>query len=206
MSKKRGIWGFGSPLSRVRDWCKRTTGRYSRFAGAGDLRMAGRENRSEVVRPIVHVDFDGGLVEFKQFIQVLRIGDRVRVFCDDGVIEAEKISPKLFKLIYVVETTGSIHGLESQLSLISKGLGSNAELSWIAHPLQCGPLPILLTNSSGKNDSSEISLIRSQPERIERGEHRRVGKAFFHFPFIFQLSALAILLSAAVPALCGFLL
>jgi hypothetical protein len=55
------------------------------------------------------VDFDGGLVGFKQFIEVLRIGDRVRVFCDDGVIEAEKISPKLFKLIYVAETTGSIH-------------------------------------------------------------------------------------------------
>jgi len=104
MSKKRRIWGFGSALSAVQDWCKRTTGRYSRVADADPSRMVGRE----VVRPIVQVDFDGGLVEFKQFTKVLRIGDRVRVFCDDGVIEAEKISPKLFKLIYVVETTGAI--------------------------------------------------------------------------------------------------
>lgn len=108
MSKKRSIWGFGSALSALRDWCKTTTGRYSRAAGVDPIGMVGRENRSEVVRPIIHVDFDGGLAEFKQFTQVLRIGDRVRVFCDDGVIEAEKISPKLFKLIYVVETTGAI--------------------------------------------------------------------------------------------------
>jgi len=106
MSKRCGIWGA------VLDWCKRTTGRYRRFAGAGQLRMVGRENRLEAARPIdgkrLHIDFDRGLVEFKQFIEVLRIGDRVRVFCDDGVIEAEKISPKRFKLIYAVETTGSI--------------------------------------------------------------------------------------------------
>jgi len=108
MSKKRKIWGFGSALSAVQDWCKRTTGRYSRVADADPSRMVVRENRSEAVRPIVQVDFNGGLVEFKQFTKVLRIGDRVRVFCDDGVIEAEKISPKLFKLIYVVETTGAI--------------------------------------------------------------------------------------------------
>jgi hypothetical protein len=108
MSKKRRIWSFGTALSALQDWCKRTTGRYSRVAGVDPIGMVGRENRSEVVRPIVHVDFGGGLVEFKQFIKVLRIGDRVRVFCDDGVIEAEKISPMLYKLIYVVETTGAI--------------------------------------------------------------------------------------------------
>jgi hypothetical protein len=113
MSKKQGIWGLGSPLSAVRDWCKRATGRYSRFANAGQLRMVGRENRLEVARPIdarkrLHVDFVGELAEFKQFIEFLHIGDRVRVFCDDGVIEAEKISTKRFKLIYVVETIGSI--------------------------------------------------------------------------------------------------
>jgi hypothetical protein len=113
MSKRRGIWSFGWPLSAVLGWCQRTTGRYRRFAGPGQLRMVGRENRSEVPRPLdthkrVQVDFDGGLVEFKQFIEFLRIGDRVRVFCDDGLIEAEKISPKGFKLIYVVETTGSV--------------------------------------------------------------------------------------------------
>jgi hypothetical protein len=30
----------------------------------------------------------------------MRIGDRVRAYCDDGVIEAEKVSQTRFKLIY----------------------------------------------------------------------------------------------------------
>ena len=107
MWKRCKIWGA------VLDWCRKTTGRYRRFAGAGQLRMVGREDRLEAARSIndskrLHSDFDRGLIEFKQFIEVLRIGDRVRVFCDDGVIEAEKISPQLFELIYAVETTGSI--------------------------------------------------------------------------------------------------
>lgn len=107
MSKRCKIWGA------VLHWCQRTTGRYRRFASAGQLRMVGREDGLETARSIndskrLHSDFDRGLIEFKQFIEVLRIGDCVRVFCDDGVIEAEKISPQRFKLIYAVETTGSI--------------------------------------------------------------------------------------------------
>ena len=54
----------------------------------------------------VQVDFAGGLVGFKEFAEALRVGDRIRAFCDDGVIEAEKISPTRFKLIYAVDTTG----------------------------------------------------------------------------------------------------
>lgn len=54
----------------------------------------------------VQVDLAGGLVELKKITEVMRIGDRIRAFCDDGVIEAEKISPTRFKLIYAVETTG----------------------------------------------------------------------------------------------------
>jgi hypothetical protein len=57
-------------------------------------------------RETVQLDFAGGLVELKKFIEVMRIGDRIRAFCDDGVLEAEKISPTRFKLIYAVETTG----------------------------------------------------------------------------------------------------
>jgi hypothetical protein len=56
---------------------------------------------------MVQLDFAGGLVELKKFTEVMRIGDRIRAFCDDGVIEAEKISPTRFKVIYAVETTGS---------------------------------------------------------------------------------------------------
>ena len=76
--------------------------------------MVGRENRFGVARSMnsskmVQLDFAGGLVELKElkkFTEVMRIGDRIRAFCDDGVIEAEKISPTQFKVIYAVETTG----------------------------------------------------------------------------------------------------
>jgi hypothetical protein len=56
----------------------------------------------------VQLDFSGGLVEFKKLAKELQVGDRIRAFCDDGVIEAEKISPTQFKLIYALETTGPI--------------------------------------------------------------------------------------------------
>jgi hypothetical protein len=77
--------------------------------------MVGQENGFGVARPMnsskmVQLDFAGGLVELKElkkFTDVMRIGDRIRAFCDDGVIEAEKISPTRFKLIYAVETTWS---------------------------------------------------------------------------------------------------
>jgi hypothetical protein len=73
--------------------------------------MVGQENSFGVARPTnagktVQVGFAGGLVELKKFTEVMRIGDRIRAFCNDGVIEAEKISPTQFKVIYVVETTG----------------------------------------------------------------------------------------------------
>lgn len=115
MSKRLGIWGPGSLLSGLLSWFKGTAGRYWQFACgiAGRSRKVRLENGFGAARPMntsktIQVDFAGGLVEFKEFTEVLRIGDRIRVFCDDGVIEAEKISPSRFKLIYAVETTGPI--------------------------------------------------------------------------------------------------
>jgi hypothetical protein len=112
MSKRWQISGSGSLLSAIVDWFKSTTDRYWSFTGGIERRsqIVGRENNFGVARPMhasetVQVDLAGGLVEFKEFIKVLRIGDRVRAYCDDGVIEAEKISPTRFKLIYAVETT-----------------------------------------------------------------------------------------------------
>jgi|tagenome__1003787_1003787.scaffolds.fasta_scaffold19281891_1 hypothetical protein len=104
---------FSLALSAVLDWGKRISGRCRRFAGLGHLHMVGRENGLAIDRFMadsnsIYVDVDGGLVEFKKISELLRIGDRLRVFCDDGVIEAEKISAKQFKLIYAVETNGSI--------------------------------------------------------------------------------------------------
>jgi hypothetical protein len=76
--------------------------------------MARPEDEFGVGRPrktsrTVQVDLGGGVVEFEEFIKVLRVGDRIRAFCDDGVIEAEKISSTRFKLIYAVEKAGAIH-------------------------------------------------------------------------------------------------
>ena len=100
---KRGIWGSAVRVFR-------------RFAVrfVGQSRAIRQENRFAVARPTngfrtVHVDLGGGIADFEKFTKAMRIGDRVRAFCEDGVIEAEKISQTRFKLIYKVETTGSIH-------------------------------------------------------------------------------------------------
>ena len=47
----------------------------------------------------LQVDFCGERIELKEFIKLLRIGERIRVFCDDGVFVAEKISATQFELI-----------------------------------------------------------------------------------------------------------
>ena len=116
MSIKRGIWAVGLPLSVVLDWCKRTVGRYGRVAGriADQLRMVGREKQLEVTRVMnvnhpLHVDFDGKPVELREFVKVLSIGDRIRVFCDDGVVVAEKISPTQFREIHAEPMAELVH-------------------------------------------------------------------------------------------------
>jgi hypothetical protein len=116
MSKKSGIWAVGLPLSAVLDWCKRTAGKYRRFAGsiADQLRMVGRENQFEVARVMnvrhpLHVDFAGQRVEFREFAKVLSIGDRIRVLCDDGVLVAEKSSHTQFKVIHAETMAELVH-------------------------------------------------------------------------------------------------
>lgn len=107
MSKRRGIWLINLPLSAALDWCRETAGTcWRRAAGRVLLIAAGRrEDRFEVaqltnVRQPLQVDFCGERIELKELIKVLRIGDRIRVLCDDGVIVAEKVSDARFKLIH----------------------------------------------------------------------------------------------------------
>jgi hypothetical protein len=114
MSKRWEVSSSGSLLSAMADWFKITVDRYWRFADGIVRRsqIVGCEDKFEIARPTnasktVQVDLTRGLEEFKDFIKVLRVGDRVRAFCDDGIIEAEKISPTRFKVIYAVETTES---------------------------------------------------------------------------------------------------
>jgi hypothetical protein len=116
MLKKRGIWAVGLRLSAVLGWCKRTTGKYRRFAGRipDQLRMVGRENQFEAARVMdlshpLHADSAGKRVELKEFTKVLRVGDRIRVLCDDGVLVAEKISQTQFKVIHTETMAKLVH-------------------------------------------------------------------------------------------------
>ena len=114
MARRRGLGIFGLPLSTMLDWCKRTAARYRRFAGAGQLRIVGREDQFESAQSAkssqpLYVDFDGDRVELNEFIKILRIGDRIRVFCNDGVLVAEKISHQQLKLIHVRTMSELVH-------------------------------------------------------------------------------------------------
>jgi hypothetical protein len=55
------------------------------------------------------VDFAGEPVALTEFIKTLSIGDRIRVFCDDGVVVAEKISQTQFKEIHVEMMADLVH-------------------------------------------------------------------------------------------------
>jgi hypothetical protein len=113
---KGGIWGKGVLLSAVLQGWERTLRVYRRFAVrvVDQSRRIRQENSFAVVRPTndfktVKINLGGGIAEFEEFTKAMRIGDRIRAFCDDGMIEAEKISQTRFKLIHSVETTGPIH-------------------------------------------------------------------------------------------------
>lgn len=86
----------------VSEWCRRTTGR---------LGMTGREKQSQIARASnpLHIDFIGNSVELGQLAKALRIGDRVRVHCNDGLLVAEKISETQFQLIDAQPLAGLVN-------------------------------------------------------------------------------------------------
>jgi hypothetical protein len=86
----------------VSDWCKRTAGR---------LRTAGRQQQSQVAQVScpVHVNFIGNSVELGKLAKALKIGDRVRVHCNDGLLVAEKISETQFQLIDAQPLAGLVN-------------------------------------------------------------------------------------------------
>jgi hypothetical protein len=49
------------------------------------------------------------LIEFNELTNVLRVGERIQVLCDDGVIVAEKISQTQFKLIHCQAMSELVH-------------------------------------------------------------------------------------------------
>jgi len=112
MSKRRGIWAVSRPLSAALGWCKRTAGRYWRFAAST---VDGRqENQFGIARTTdnsgpFQPDFASELVELKEFAKTLNIGDRIRMLCDDGVLVAEKISQTQFKVLYSETMSEQVH-------------------------------------------------------------------------------------------------
>jgi hypothetical protein len=116
MSTKRGIWEIGMPLSVVLEWCKRTLGKFRRVPGriADQSRLVGRETQFEATQVMnlshpLHADLAEKWLELREFTKVLNIGDRVRVFCDDGVLVAEKISETQFRLIHTEMIAELVH-------------------------------------------------------------------------------------------------
>jgi len=75
------------------------------------LRMTRQEEESQIAKDMqpVHVDFIGNSIELGQLVDALRIGDRVRVLCNDGVLVAEKISETEVRLIDSKPTAELIH-------------------------------------------------------------------------------------------------
>jgi hypothetical protein len=115
MSKKRGFWAI-APLSAVLDFCKRTADRGRRYAArlANQLGISNRGNPQQVVQVTKAscsspLDFAGKPAELTEFIKQLSIGDRIRVFCDDGIVRAEKVSQTQFKEIHAETMTELVH-------------------------------------------------------------------------------------------------
>jgi hypothetical protein len=112
MSKRRGIWAGRWTLSSALGWFKRTAGRYWRFAAStmdgrqeNQFELARTTNNSQPFQP----DFASEGVELKEFAKTLNIGDRIRIFCDDGVLMAEKISQTQFKVLYSETMSERVH-------------------------------------------------------------------------------------------------
>ena len=114
MLKRRGIWPISLPWSAALDRCKKTAGRYWRFAGRIVWSIRRRHNPFERARSTnlshpLQIDFCRQRVELEEFIELVNIGDRIRVLCDDGVLVAEKISHTQFKLVHCQMMSRLIH-------------------------------------------------------------------------------------------------
>lgn len=55
------------------------------------------------------IDLCGEGMELNKLIGILSIGERVRLFCNDGVLVAEKVSPTQVKVIHSQTITKLIH-------------------------------------------------------------------------------------------------
>jgi hypothetical protein len=106
MSRGSGICAVKSPLSAALLWFKKFASRYFWFAERiVRCKQRHRDNRiavapeASIMRPTLQIELCGGQIELKELTEVLRIGDRIRLFCNDGVLVAEKVSHTQLKVI-----------------------------------------------------------------------------------------------------------
>lgn len=116
MSRGFGIWGVGSSLLDGLDLCKRPAGKYWTLLGEivlsttpGHLHHPVEGRQSRKVGHPGQIYFCGRRIECKELPKLLNVGDRVRMFCDDGAFVAEKISQTQFQLIHAQELSELVH-------------------------------------------------------------------------------------------------
>jgi hypothetical protein len=108
MSKERQIPTVNSSLSAVSDGCKRIADRFRRFA-VGIVRSI-TERRQEPQFDVAQaVSIVHESIELKESLKLLRIGERLRVFCNDGILVVEKVSQTQVKLVHSQAITELVH-------------------------------------------------------------------------------------------------
>ena len=116
MSKNFRNWTISASFSTVSGLYKRAEAGFRSFARRFTKKPLAvrQENPREAVLTVnvshaSPIDFSGKPQELSEFIKVLRIGDRIRVFCDDGIILAEKVSQTQFKEIHAEAMAKFVH-------------------------------------------------------------------------------------------------
>jgi len=106
MSKKFRSRKTASRTSAALNWCKKIIEKYfrgGRLDPQYDVLQAASANRW------LQMELSEDCVELNELIGILRIGDRVRVFCDDGFVVAEKVSHTKMKVIQSQAMAELIH-------------------------------------------------------------------------------------------------
>ena len=105
MSKRSGIWVVTWPLSATLDWCGKIINQCFRF-GQDDLFQPSTSECAPEILPAakgnypIQVTFGEERIELNELIAVLRVGDRIRLFCDDGILVAEKVSQTQLRVVH----------------------------------------------------------------------------------------------------------
>lgn len=105
VSKRFGTWVTTWPLSATLAWCKKMINQYFRQVDPIDFAPANSEDDpSDVALAAkgspLRVYLGDDYIDLDELIAVLRVGDRIRLFCDDGLLVAEKVSHTQLKVVH----------------------------------------------------------------------------------------------------------